>query len=258
MSKELNQYETYKKDLHNLRIELSKLSYHIIKKKMRVCVLLEGRDVAGKDGTIKRMLKYLPSRQTRMIALDKPSERETKSWYFQRYIPYLPVKGELVFFNRSWYNRSIVEPVMSFCTQKEYTHFIQQITQFEQLLIQEGFILIKYWLEIDKETQKKRLEERKTNILKQWKLSKIDMQAQSLWKSYTYYRDQMFAHTNHPNANWIVVNFNEKKPARIALIRHFLNCFSYEDQQTDLIQQDDPLLVYPYSEELYEQKRLYS
>jgi len=227
----------YKKELYYLQVELVKFQRQVIEKDLKVCTVFEGRDAAGKDGTIKRFVEHLSPRETRVVALGKPSDIDKKSWYFQRYVPHLPHGGEMVFFNRSWYNRAGVERVMGFCTKDEYEQFMQEVPNFEHLLVHDGMIFTKYYLDITKEEQKKRLEDRKKDPLKQWKLSPIDMQAQKLWKEYSLARDEMFARTHFAFAPWYVVRADDKRAARINCIKHFLSKVSYPNK-------DEALLVY--------------
>ena len=229
----------YKKELYKLQVELVKFQNYVIKKDLKVCIVFEGRDTAGKDGTIKRFIEHLSPRDTRVVALGKPSDKDKKSWYFQRYVPHLPSGGEIVFFNRSWYNRAGVEIVMGFCTKDEYKAFMNEVNDFEALLTNDKMIFIKYYLDISKKEQKKRLLERKTNPLKQWKLSPVDEKAQELWDKYSLYRDKMFNKTSTVNAPWFIVHSDDKKEARINTIKHFLT-------QVDYPKKDESLLVYEH------------
>ncbi len=238
----------YKKELYRLQVELVKFQRHVIEKDLKVCVVFEGRDAAGKDGTIKRFTEHLSPREARTVALGKPSDRDRKSWYFQRYVPHLPSGGEIVFFNRSWYNRAGVEKVMGFCTKKEYRLFMKEVGSFEQMLTHSEMIFFKYYLDISKKEQKKRLEERKRDPLKQWKLSPIDRQAQKLWKAYSEARDEMFTKTSFVFAPWHVVHSDDKKVARINAMKHFLAHVDYPDKEekllvfdTDIVCEFDPV-----------------
>lgn len=230
----------YKKELYDLQVELVKFQREVIKKDIKVCVIFEGRDAAGKDGTIKRFTRHLSPREVRVVALGKPSDIDKKSWYFQRYVPHLPAGGEIVFFNRSWYNRAGVEKVMGFCSKDEYEHFLKEVGNFENLLTHSGMVFIKYYLDISKEEQKKRLEDRKKDPLKQWKLSPIDAKAQDLWNEYSKARDAMFNATSFVFAPWYIIHTDEKKEARINAIKHFLTMVSYEDK-------DESKLIYDHS-----------
>ncbi len=225
----------YKKELYKLQVELVKFQREVIEKEIKVCIVFEGRDAAGKDGTIKRFTQHLSPREARVVALGKPSDKDKKSWYFQRYVPHLPSGGEIVFFNRSWYNRAGVEKVMGFCTDKEYKLFMKEVGNFEQMLTHSQMIFFKYYLDISKEEQKKRLEERRKNPLKQWKLSPIDQMAQKLWNEYSKARDEMFAKTSFVFAPWYVVHSDDKKTARINCIKHFLSHVDYPDKKEDIL-----------------------
>jgi len=225
----------YKKELYRLQVELVKFQKHVIKNNISVCTILEGRDAAGKDGTIKRFLEHLSPREARSVALGKPSDREQSSWYFQRYVPHLPSGGEIVFFNRSWYNRAGVEKVMGFCTKAQHRCFMDEVGSFEQMLTHSGIVFSKYYLDISKKEQKKRLDSRKTDPLKQWKLSPIDAKAQKLWKPYSKARDEMFAKTSFVFAPWHIVHSDDKKTARIQMIKHFLSHNDYPDKDEKLL-----------------------
>ena len=228
----------YKQELYNLQVELVKFQKEVIAKDLKVCVIFEGRDAAGKDGMIKRFTEHLSPRDARVVALGKPSDIDKKSWYFQRYVPKLPVGGEMVFFNRSWYNRAGVEKVMNFCTQKEYESFMQEVGNFEHLLVNSEMIFIKYYLDISKEEQVKRLQERKKDPLKQWKLSPIDEQAQKYYKDYSQARDAMFNRTSFVFAPWYIVHSDDKKVARINTLKHFLSQVKYKDKNEEFLRYD--------------------
>ncbi len=228
----------YKKRLYDLQVELVKFQRCVIENDLKVCIIFEGRDAAGKDGTIKRFREHLSPREAQVVALGKPSDKDKKSWFFQRYVPHLPSGGEIVFFNRSWYNRAGVEPVMGFCTQKEHERFMHQVGSFENMLVDSGIIFLKYYLDIDKAEQAKRLEERKKDPLKQWKLSPVDAKAQELWDSYSKYRDKMFKQTSFDFAPWYVVHSNHKKTARINVIAHFLSQMDYSNKKEELLKWD--------------------
>ena len=232
----------YKKRLYDLQVELVKFQSHVIDSDLKVCIVLEGRDSAGKDGTIKRFREHLSPREARIVALGKPSDKDTKSWYFQRYVPHLPSGGEIVFFNRSWYNRAGVEPVMGFCTKEQYEQFLTQVGSFEDMLIDDGMIFIKYYLDIDKQEQAKRLEARRVDPLKQWKLSPIDAKAQEMWDSYSKYRDEMFKTTSFSFAPWNIVHSNDKKTARINIIAHFLNQVEYPNKNKEVLNWDNKVV----------------
>ena len=226
----------YEAALRPLQIELVKLQRHFIGSGERILVLVEGRDGAGKDGTIKRIVEHLSPRDTRVVALSKPSDRETGQWYFQRYVEHLPSPGEFVLFNRSWYNRAGVEPVMGFCTAREYEDFMNTVNTFEALLVGSGIKLFKYYLDISREEQVRRLRDRAKNPLKQWKVSPIDKAAVRQWKAYSRARDTMLARTHHHAAPWTVVHSDNKKSARIHLLRHLLSRLDYPGKLPRLLQ----------------------
>lgn len=237
----------YKHELHGLQVELVKLQKHFIAQGERILVILEGRDSGGKDGTIKRIIQHLSPRETRVVALGKPSERDRTSWYFQRYVPHLPSAEEMVLFNRSWYNRAGVERVMGFCTDAEYEEFMETVPAFEQMLIRSGIRLFKYYLDISKDEQKKRLAARRTDPLKQWKMSPIDAVAQKHWGDYSAARNEMFARTHSALAPWTVVRANDKKLARLNLIKDLLERLDYADKDHALIR-PNPDIVFTYAE----------
>lgn len=213
----------YDKMLEALQVELVKTQAWAIENGLKVLIVLEGRDTAGKDGAIKRITEYASPRQTRVVALPKPTEREAGQWYFQRYVPHLPSAGEFVLLNRSWYNRGGVEPVMEFCTPEQHEAFLDDAPRFERLLTGSGVILIKLWLDISKAEQAKRLEERTTDPLKVFKVSSLDAEAQIRWDAYTTARDRMLAETHHRDAPWTIVATDDKKTARLNIIRYILH-----------------------------------
>ncbi len=217
----------YEQELKWLQAELVNLQNYVTKKNLRVAVIFEGRDASGKGGAIKRFTEHLNPRSTRVVALNKPTEIEQGQWYFRRYIKELPNKGEIVFFDRSWYNRAVVEPVMGFCTKKQYDVFMSQVTEFEHMLYEAGIVIIKFWFSVSKEEQKKRFDSRLDNPLKVWKFSPVDMKGQQLWNKYTKYKELMFAKTHTTFSPWIIVKTNNKKVARIESIRHVLSRFNY-------------------------------
>ncbi len=228
----------YQQELYKLQVELVKFQKEVIENDLKVCIIFEGRDTAGKDGTIARFKQHLSPRDARVVALGKPSDRDKKSWYFQRYAPHLPVGGEMVFFNRSWYNRAGVEKVMGFCNEKEYKDFMQEVGSFEELLVHSGMIFIKYYLDISKKEQIKRLKARKKDPLKQWKLSPVDAKASSLWDEYSKARDAMFERTNFNFAPWFIIHTDNKKDARINCIKHFLSQVKYPNKKEKLLEYD--------------------
>lgn len=231
-----------KKTLHKLYIELVRLQKEIISSNLKLLVILEGRDAAGKDGTIKRIIKHLSPRETRVVALGKPSDRQEREWYFQRYSVQLPVSGEFVLFNRSWYNRAGVEKVMGFCTDKEYKSFFTEVELFEEMLVDAGFIILKYYLDISEKAQEKRLMDRETDPLKQWKISPIDKEAHKHWDDYSEARNAMLLKTSFKHAPWFVVNAIEKNDAHIALITHLLNQLKYSGKDKEILSHDYDLV----------------
>lgn len=221
----------YDKELRLLQAELVTLQRWVAANKMRVAIIFEGRDAAGKGGTIKRFVEHLNPRSMRVVALNKPTETEQGQWYFRRYIKELPEPGEIVFFDRSWYNRAVVEPVNGFCSQAQYEQFMLQVPEFEHMLYSDGIVVIKFWFSISKEVQKERFESRLSNPLKVWKFSPVDMKGQELWKDYSFYKEQMFARTHTNFSPWVIIRANSKKTARLESIRHVLSRFSYPDKE---------------------------
>ena len=218
----------YEMDKLKLQIELLKLQTHVKKTGQRIVMLFEGRDAAGKGGTIKRIREHLNPRGARVVALEKPSDREKTQWYFQRYTDHLPSAGEIVIFDRSWYNRSMVEPVMGFCTDEQHKRFLKYAPVFERILTKEGIILFKLYFSVSKKMQLKRFEKRSKDPLKQYKLSPVDMQAQDLWGEYTMRKFQMLLETNTTLSPWTIIRSDNKKKARINCMKHILNRLDYE------------------------------
>lgn len=237
----------YKEQLQQLQIQLVHLQADVVAQGKRVVVLFEGRDAAGKDGTIRRITRYLNPRVVRSVALGKPTEREQTSWYFQRYVPHLPAGGEIVLFNRSWYNRAGVERVMGFTTAEDYEIFMEEVPRFEQMLIHSGIDLFKFYLDIDRKTQAKRLEDRVDNPLKRWKISSIDAKALDYWDDYTVARDLMLARTSTPVAPWTIVRADDKKLARLNTMRYLLTRLRYAGKADELLVYD-PAIVFPYQD----------
>ena len=235
----------YAARLRALQIELVKLQRHFIACDDRILVLIEGRDGAGKDGTIKRIIQHLSPRETRVVALGKPSDRESGEWYFQRYVPHLPAPQEFVLFNRSWYNRAGVERVMGFCSDDEYAEFMETVNEFEHMLVRSGIKLLKYYLDISKTEQKQRLDARERDPLKQWKISPIDRKAIKRWKAYSHARDAAFAQTHTQCAPWTIVKADDKRAARIHLIRDLLGRLHYDDKDKRVLRVD-PEIVFAY------------
>jgi polyphosphate kinase 2 len=234
---------TYEADLRLLQIELVKLQRHTIQKGKRLLLILEGRDTAGKDGSIKSITEHLSPRDTRVVALNKPSPREEGEWYFQRYVAQLPTAGEFVLFNRSWYNRAGVEKVMGFCTDEQYKQFMATVNEFESLLVGSDIQLIKYYLDITKEEQAIRLNDRAKDPLKQWKISPIDQQAQKMWNVYSVARDNMLKHTSSKIAPWTVISANDKKLAHLNLIADLLSRVDYPEKDKKLLKIDPKIVL---------------
>jgi polyphosphate kinase len=232
----------HKKRLHALFIELVKLQKTVIASDLKLLVIVEGRDAAGKDGTIKRITRHLSPRETIVVALGKPSDFQLREWYFQRYAVHLPVSGQFVLFNRSWYNRAGVEKVMGFCSEQEYELFFKEVALFEQMLVQSGFIILKYYLDISMQEQESRLEDRRTDPLKQWKVSPIDQEAIKYWEDYSQARNKMLERTSFLAAPWFIVSADHKKQARNALITHLLGQIDYQQKDQQLLSYDDGLV----------------
>ena len=235
----------YELELERLQVALGVMHRWVQFNAQRVAIIFEGRDAAGKGGTIRRFTEHLNPRAMRVVALPKPTEKEKGQWYFQRYVNHLPNPGEIVFFDRSWYNRAVVEPVNGFCTREEYKRFMRQVPEFEQMLLDSGIILIKFWFSISKSEQRKRFASRKVNPLKQWKLSSLDHRAQELWEDYSRYKERMFKNTDSDQSPWIIVQANNKKIARLQSIRYVLNTVPYRaDAETFEI---DPDIIARYA-----------
>jgi polyphosphate kinase 2 len=226
----------YEKELQKLQIELVKLQRWIKEKELKVVVLFEGRDAAGKGGVIKRITQTLNPRICRVVALGVPTEREKTQWYFQRYASNLPAAGEMVLFDRSWYNRAGVEHVMGFCTEEEYREFLRSCPEFERMIIRSGIILIKYWFSVSDEEQEKRFKDRIENRIKRWKISPMDLESRKRWVDYSKAKDEMFAHTDIKQAPWYVVNSDDKKRARLNCITHLLSCIPYQNIEPEKIE----------------------
>jgi len=219
----------YENELARLQVELVKLQEWIKYKGLKVVVIFEGRDTAGKGGTIKRITDRLNPRVVRIVALGIPTEREKSQWYFQRYAAYLPAAGEMVLFDRSWYNRALVERVMDYCTEEEYYEFLRSCPEFERTLVRSGIILIKYWLSVSDEEQERRFQARINDPVRRWKLSPMDLDARRKWVEYSRAKDEMFKYTDIKQAPWYVVNADIKMQARLNLISHLLSLIPYED-----------------------------
>jgi len=247
------EYETLK---NGLQIELLKVQKWVKETGQRIVTLFEGRDAAGKGGTIKRFMEHLNPRLARVIALDKPSEAERGQWYFQRYIQQLPTHGEMVFFDRSWYNRAGVERVMEFCTPQEYTEFLRQCPEFERMLVNSGVRLVKYWFSVSRQEQLRRFISRRDDPLKQWKLSPLDIRSLDRWDDYSSAKTAMFSHTDTADAPWVVIKSDDKKRARINCLRHFLSLLEYPDKNAEVASAPDPLLVAPAAKVIEEAERV--
>ncbi|MCA9569897.1 MAG: polyphosphate kinase 2 [Myxococcales bacterium] len=233
----------YLLELGALQVELTKMQRHIRRTGLRMALIFEGRDAAGKGGTISRLTQYLDPRYARTVALQKPNERESGQWYFQRYLQHLPTKGEIVCFDRSWYNRAVVEPALGFCSVDEHEAFLDAVVPLEHMLVRDGLILAKYWLSISPEEQEKRLADRERSPLRSWKLSPTDHLAHERFDLLTHYKEKMFARTSHASAPWVVVQGDEKKAARLAVLRHVLSLVDYEEKgEPDLDLTPDPRL----------------
>lgn len=218
----------YQKKLVKLQTELIKLQTWLIEKNQRIIVIFEGRDAAGKGGAIRRITERINPRHTRIVALSKPTEDEQSQWYFQRYVNQLPKAGEIVLFDRSWYNRAVVEPVNGFCTKEEYEIFMNQVNDFERMILESGIHLVKIYMSISKKEQAKRFEDIQKDPLKQWKMSKVDERAQELWNDYTDYKKAMFSKTDTQTSPWKVIRANRKTEARVNVINHILKSIPYD------------------------------
>ncbi|MFC2176353.1 polyphosphate kinase 2 [Bacteroidota bacterium] len=238
----------YEIELMKLQAEMVSLQRWVHENKLRVAIILEGRDASGKGGSIKRYTEHLNPRSSRVVALDKPTDKERGQWYFRRYIAELPEPGQIVFFDRSWYNRAVVEPVMGFCDKKQYNQFMVQVPEFEHMLYEDGVIIIKFWFSITKKEQKKRFDSRLTNPLKEWKFSPVDLKGQELWDKYTFYKEEMFTKTHTNFSPWIIVKTNNKKVARLESLRYILSRFDYDGKTKNrsLLQPDPNVIVRYY------------
>ncbi len=223
----------YKKELARLQVELVKMQYWVKHTGHRIVIIFEGRDAAGKGGTIKRITEPLNPRGCRVVALGTPSDREKTEWYFQRYVPHLPAAGEIVCFDRSWYNRAGVERVMGFCTDEQYNEFMHTCPEFERMLVRSGIILLKYWFSVSDDEQEQRFQSRIVDPARRWKLSPMDLESRDRWVEYSQAKDDMFAHTNIPEAPWFTVEADDKKRARLNCISHVLSKLDYVDMTPD-------------------------
>ena len=239
--------KNYERQLAKLHLELVKLQYWIKQSGQRIVLIFEGRDAAGKGGTIKRFMEHLNPRGASVVALEKPNERESNQWYFQRYIKHLPAAGEIVLFDRSWYNRAGVERVMGFCTRAEYLEFMRQAPDLERMLVRSDINLIKFWFSVSQGEQRTRFAIRQVDPVRQWKLSKMDLQSLDKWGEYTEAKEAMFFYTDTADAPWTVVKSNDKKRARLEAIRYVLNRFNYDDKDHEVVGTPDPQIVGPAS-----------
>ena len=234
---------TYFEALLNLQAELIKLQDWVVHNRKKVVVLFEGRDSAGKGGVIKRITQRLNPRVVRVVALPAPSDREKSQWYFQRYVPHLPAAGEIVLFDRSWYNRAGVERVMGFCTPNDYLEFMRQTPELERMLVRSGIRLYKYWFSVTREEQLRRFKSREHEPLKKWKLSPIDRQSLDKWDDYTEAKEAMFFYTDTADAPWTIIKSDDKKRARLSCMKHFLSTLPYPGKNKRVVGQPDPLIV---------------
>ena len=237
----------YEVELKKLQAELVNLQKYIQANKLRVAILFEGRDAAGKGGSIKRFMEHLNPRAAKVVALPKPTEIEKGQWFFRRYVKSLPNPGEIVLFDRSWYNRAVVEPSMGFCTDEQYARFMAQVPEFEHMLYEDGIIIVKFWFSISKQEQARRFNSRLSNPLKVWKYSPVDMKGQELWDTYTHYKEQMFSRTHTPFSPWVIVKTESKKVARLESIRYVLSRFDYPEKNNAIVNiYPDPNVIVRY------------
>ena len=234
----------YEAEKAALQVELLKVQHWVSETDQKYVMLFEGRDAAGKGGTIKRFTEHLNPREARVVALNKPTDEERGQWFFQRYIKHLPTNGEIVLYDRSWYNRAGVERVMGFCKPSEYLEFMRQTPEFERMLVRSGIRLFKYWFSVTREEQKRRFSSRETDPLKRWKLSPIDRASLDKWDDYTEAKEAMFFYTDTADAPWTVIRSNDKKRARLNCMRHFLSSLDYPDKDFDVVQTPDPKIVH--------------
>ena len=250
--------KNYERNKYRLQVELLKLQAWVKESGEKIVILFEGRDAAGKGGTIKRFMEHLNPRGARVVALEKPSSQEQGQWYFQRYIQHLPTAGEMVFFDRSWYNRAGVERVMGFCSPLQYLEFMRQAPELERMLSNSGILLFKYWFSVSREEQLRRFISRRDDPLKHWKLSPIDIKSLDKWDDYTAAKQAMFFHTDTADAPWTVIKSDDKKRARLNCIRHFLHSLDYPDKDRRIAHEPDPLLVGPASRVIEEDEKVYA
>ena len=237
--------EKYIPELYLLQVEMVKLQKHISEHKLRMLMIFEGRDTAGKGSAILRFTQFLNPREYRVVALGKPSETQRGQWYFQRHIKELPNPGEIVFFDRSWYNRGVVEPVMGFCTEDEYKLFMRQVNPVEKMLVDDGILVVKFWFSIEYDTQAERIQERLVSPLKRWKVSPVDLAAQEKWDSFTHYKLETFKHTHTMDCPWMIIKCEEREYARIQAMRYILTLVNYEGKSSKL-QKPDENYIFPF------------
>jgi len=246
----------YEKELASLQVELLKFQNHVKDKGLKILMIFEGRDAAGKGGTIKRITEHLNPRGARVVALEKPNEKESTQWYFQRYVTHLPAAGEIVLFDRSWYNRSMVEPVMGFCTERQHHKFLKDAPEFEEMLVDEGIQLFKFYFSVSKDEQERRFKARETDPLKQYKLSPVDKESQRLWDEYSLAKFMMLSATHTEAAPWTIVKSDNKKKARLNCIKHILNFVEYPDKSKPKeIAVDRKIIVYGRDESIRMEKQ---
>jgi polyphosphate kinase 2 len=236
--------------LHPFQVELLKLQRHLEVEQIPMIVLFEGRDASGKGGTIRRVMRFMNEKRARVVALGKPTAEQTTQWYFQRYVSQFPTGGEIVLFDRTWYNRALVEPVFGFCTKDQYRDFLKGVVGFEKDLVRQGTVLVKLYFSVDKKTQAKRFDRRRNDPLRQWKLSEIDMQAQDLWHDFTEMKHRMLERTSTSQAPWTIIRSNSKPRARLNTIKVILNAVDYADRDPDLDFRTDPEIVISGADEL--------
>jgi len=245
----------YEKELSKLQVELLKFQNHVKDKGLKILMIFEGRDAAGKGGTIKRITEHLNPRGARIVALEKPSDKETSQWYFQRYAKHLPSAGEMVLFDRSWYNRSMVEPVMGFCTERQHHKFLKDAPEFEQMIVDEGIQIFKFYFSVSKDEQARRFKARETDPLKQYKLSPVDKESQKLWDEYTLAKFMMLSATHTDAAPWTIVKSDNKKRARVNCIKHILSFVKYPNQISKKeVVTDKEIIVYGRDEAISMEK----
>ena len=250
--------DTYQQHKEELQVELLKVQNWVKQTGQRIIVLFEGRDAAGKGGTIKRFMEHLNPRAARVVALEKPTDHESKQWYFQRYIKHLPTAGEMVFFDRSWYNRAGVERVMGFCTSLDYLEFMRQVPDLERMLTRSGIRLFKYWFSVTREEQERRFAARQDDPLKQWKLSPIDRESRDKWVEYTQAKEAMFFYTDTADAPWTIIKSDDKKRARLNCMQHFLTHLDYPGKSAQVVHGPDPLIVGSSSQVIEKDRHLWA